>query len=532
MAEKYIRSNDDDLYSMIWSQFNMRISLIEPLYISDSSDSSRPMPPEVVKYFQRSQTHDTAPTPVMRIPSKYKSWVLDRCENMEVSKLLDSKDRVILRNLSKKPVSKIVEILHIDTCNSRELYKKAGFNSEEKARAQGLLKNEFRARCKSNGGILHTWNGDGGFAFFDSDRYFGKSVKPAKLFLKNLDNLNAQSSMAVGKNLTRCVRIAAHRGEICTSSDPSIDSAKAKFFDDFLKNEKKFAPLENQLFITTQLYEALPVKEKKNFHPFEDITADSLITTIYSLKSIEPVERLKPVKDIKQKPGKRDILQINEDKLVQPTPVEWDYLRNRIVNNHTNVAARNEITKGLIQLLNQGNKKKYPITSKDLREITLSALYNYLRITFDSILFRISYWSSIQEAGGNYLKLVAYRYPIEVKPSNPDRKLRIEDPYQLCHSFITSIPLATPDVEKARRAGQWIDFSDSQKQKKRDLRSALQIPVYYRDPDGEKFMQGVLCMDTNIPDTFWNEETALWKDDLVGYLVNISLSENLRKCGF
>jgi hypothetical protein len=41
-------------------------------------------------------------------------------------------------------------------------------------------------------------------------------------------------------------------------------------------------------------------------------------------------------------------------------------------------------------------------------------------------------------------------------------------------------------------------------------------------------MQGVLCLDTNKSDFFLSEETALWRDDLVAFLINIALSEKLR----
>jgi hypothetical protein len=73
-----------------------------------------------------------------------------------------------------------------------------------------------------------------------------------------------------------------------------------------------------------------------------------------------------------------------------------------------------------------------------------------------------------------------------------------------------------------------VDFDREQRAQRRDLASALQIPVYYWDESHAKVAVGVLSLDSDKPDMFLDEEVTLWQDDLVGFLVNIALAERLR----
>ena len=77
----------------------------------------------------------------------------------------------------------------------------------------------------------------------------------------------------------------------------------------------------------------------------------------------------------------------------------------------------------------------------------------------------------------------------------------------------------------------WFDFDKKQTLDRRSLSSALQLPVYCVRTDQTKDMKGVLCLDSDQPDTFLSAEVELWLDELVGFLVNLALAEKLRECG-
>lgn len=412
----------------------------------------------------------------------------------------------------------MVEILFIDTAGSRKLYQSAKLNSAEKAKAQGLLKEQFREACAKHGGEIRAWNGDGGFAFFSSriESEFGKSVEAAKDFLKSIPHLDAQTALAFDvPEFTRSVRITAHRGEIFISGDASIDSANPENFDDFIKGEKKFAPENDELFITSQLYSALSANIKRGFQFHEKVKFGSLSTDIHRLKKT-------PIKKT------HDIFKLG-DELSKITQAEWNYLKGQIVAHSRNVAARNEITKGLIRRVWQTKK----ISNEDILELTLDSLYAYLCLTFQKYKFRITYWRySKEKSGDEFLTIAGHRYPKGENISNPSRKVPINDQqFQVCRVFRIKEALATPSVVSARNTKPilWFDFYNGQANKKRHLASAMQIPVYHRNEANEKIMHGVLCLDSDKMDTFLQEEIPLWTEELIGYLANISLSESMHQ---
>jgi hypothetical protein len=423
------------------------------------------------------------------------------------------------RSIILKPGNRLIEILHIDTSESRKLYQNIPLNPEEKARVQHLLFSQFRKCCINNGGVLRHWAGDGGFAFFLSAESFGAAIDAGKEFLDNLSNLNAQTARALDqKKFFRSVRIKAHRGEIHITKNASLDSADPFCFDDFVKFEKQFAPETDELFITEELYKAIGLGKKKKFQEFKKIKAGSISTILYRMKT-EPVEKT------------HDIFKVG-DELNAITDKEWNYLRSQIVHHKMNVAARNEITKGLVNTVRQNENVKNPISSKDLLELTFDSLYSYLALAFEPLQFRISYWRHVTKSGKDYVAMVTHRYPPGFEPSIPNRQLLVDDKrYQVCSSFKKKQILVTPCVVAARRAKEWFDFASSQKRKNRGLSSSIQVPIYYRDENDDKIGQGVLCIDTNKSDIFLAEEIELWREELVGYLVNISLSEMLHHCG-
>lgn len=412
----------------------------------------------------------------------------------------------------------MIEILFIDTAGSRKLYQSAKLNSAEKAKAQGLLKEQFREACAKHDGEIRAWNGDGGFAFFSSriESEFGGAVEAAKDFLKSIPHLDAQTALAFDvPEFTRSVRITAHRGEIFIPGDASLDSANPENFDDFIKGEKKFAPENDELFITSQLYSALSANIKRGFQYHEKVKFGSLSTDIYRLKKT-------PIKKT------HDIFKLG-DELSKITQAEWNYLKGQIIAHSRNVAARNEITKGLIRRVWQTRK----ISNEDILELTLDSLHAYLCLTFQKYKFRITYWRYSKEKNGDeFLTIAGHRYPKEENISSPSRKVSIKDQqYQVCRAFRNKEALATPSVVSARNTKPklWFDFYNGQANKKRHLASAMQIPVYHRNEANEKIMHGVLCLDSDKMDTFLQEEIPLWTEELIGYLANISLSESMHQ---
>jgi formylglycine-generating enzyme required for sulfatase activity/energy-coupling factor transporter ATP-binding protein EcfA2 len=95
MAEKYIRFHSADL-EKIWNEFDIRIGINKPECKPNSPELPKPMPSEVENFFITYNPSADTPTPVLQIPKKYRNWIIDQCENMDVSKLVGSKDRVIL----------------------------------------------------------------------------------------------------------------------------------------------------------------------------------------------------------------------------------------------------------------------------------------------------------------------------------------------------------------------------------------------------------------------------------------------------
>lgn len=407
---------------------------------------------------------------------------------------------------------KCVEILHIDTVRSEELY--SDFSPRQKSDAQEFLLNSFVAACKKFKGNVRDWAGDGGFAFFNSSKQCGNSVLSAEYFLNQLVYINAQTAkMANVSNFKRNVRITVHRGEIHIRNNSGLDSADPKDFDAFLKNEKKFAPYPNNLFITKELYGKLDTSEKNKFEHFKDITVRLLKTSIYRLKKI-PREKVINV-----------LAKGNELKSIRQE--DWDYI-NKVIRMHKlNISARNTITRGLIENVHFGMKSnKRLITSSDLIELTLKALYHYLTVSTEEIQYRLSFWIP-DFKNKNNLKMYPFRFP-PIRGEKIDyRVVCLNDKvYKVCQAYNELRPIATPSVQAAYKEGSWAFFDGSQKREKRNMASALQLPVYSL-LGIEKVGKGVLSLDSNMPDTFLNEEIEDWQEDLVHYLVNLALSIEL-----
>jgi hypothetical protein len=413
-----------------------------------------------------------------------------------------------------------VEILHVDTAGSRALYK--GISPQEKAQAQKLLKGLFQEVCQQYKGMLSQWAGDGGFGLFLSCKEIGNSARAAEAFLKHLPVVNAQtaSALELGSPFLRSVRIKAHRGEVYLTRDPGLDSAAPKDFDDFLKNEKRFAPEEDEFFVTDEVHNVLPARQKRQFEFWCKVQAGSIRTSLYRMKRV-PVE------------CSEDIIG-HGDRLKEIKQSDWNYLRTQIFAHRANVAARNIITKGLIDAVRRRKqqRKGSAIRASDLLQLTLNALYNYLRVSYPKCRIRVSYWRPVTKRGRPHLQMVDFRYPKDEATDPRHRVLPLsQTEYKACQAFNMVEPVATASVPAARRAGQWKDIYDGQACQKRGLASALQLPVYCVRDEGSKEAKGLLSLDSDKPDMFLPEEINLWRDDMVGFLANLALAEELRECG-
>lgn len=257
--------------------------------------------------------------------------------------------------------------------------------------------------------------------------------------------------------------------------------------------------------------------EKKRFGNYATINAGSIHTDIYRLKAV-PVTHSK------------DIFNRGDD-INEISGADWEYLKRQIVSQKQIVAARNAITKGLIDRINDGKGRKRSLNSEDILDLTLTSLHDYLSVAYENHKIQVSYWRAFGKKGQERLKMVAHRYPKGIAPSKIGRIVSVEDTrWKVCQVFREKAPIAVSSVATERRSGKWHDFCGLQRKRKRGLESAFQIPIYFRSGD-VKNMQGVLCVDANLPDTFLVEEVDLWRDDLVGFLVNISLSERMRIFG-
>lgn len=412
-----------------------------------------------------------------------------------------------------------VEILQIDTAGSRDLHQ--GLNAFEKKNAENLLKNFFLSVCNLKGKVLHKkWNGDGGFVMFASgkEKEVGASVRAAHQILKDLSLLNAQTARAMNRaSFSRSIRLSGHRGELLVGADPDIDSGEPKEFDEFLKFEKRFAPEVNEFFISHELYRILPQDRKETFELYtKTVVAGSLRTRLYRLKRI-------PAKH------STNILE-HGDQVSEISQPEWNYLKNIIKAHFLNVAARNQITKGLIlHLERKPRRKTAPIPHTLIFDLTLDAMVSFLRQAFGNHRIRVSFWRPASRRGKRFLKMVAFRYP-RGQTTNPKKRIvPVEDcRYKVCEAFTKKEWIVTPSVIGARLDGKWLDFDGGQSSKTRGLASAMQIPVYCESGDGSKEIKGVLCLDADQPDVFLREEIPLWRDELVGFLANIALSEKLK----
>jgi hypothetical protein len=148
------------------------------------------------------------------------------------------------------------EILHVDTVSSQDFFKKLRASPADKKECQGLLLAMFSNCCKQFGGtVSKNWLGDGGHAFFPVTTRAGNSIDAARAFIAGIPILAQQTATILDSGVKadearRRFRIKAHFGNIYAHDDPYVASAHPHHLDAFLKNEKEFAPIPDELFIT------------------------------------------------------------------------------------------------------------------------------------------------------------------------------------------------------------------------------------------------------------------------------------------
>jgi hypothetical protein len=412
-----------------------------------------------------------------------------------------------------------VEILHIDTQGSQAFFKKLDVNPSEKCDCQTLLLNLFSECCQQFGGLVApNWAGDGGHAFFPARVRSGDSVQAAKAFISKQQVLTQQTATTLGRRMApdemrRQFRIKAHFGLVYLGgTDAKTDSGDPSEFDSFLKHERELAPFPGELFITDQLRKQLGGPEKELFEQFKaPETYGSLLTALYRMKS-DPKYHARNLLEGGLAP--KDI-----------TDSEWRYLRSHILSQKLNVVARNSITTGLIQGTAAGER----IDVNLLTNLTLSALYNYLRRVYPYYNFRAAIWHPVKT--GSQIELEK----TFAHPSSATIRRRVnhtDTQYQVVRTFRTAVPAVTQCVNESRLKNDWTDFDASQADPARGLQSAIQMPIYrVKNQIGdhlEKDTLAVLSVDTDKPDFFLKEELDLWIEDFVGFLANLALAEQLR----
>ena len=82
--------------------------------------------------------------------------------------------------------------------------------------------------------------------------------------------LAQQTATTLGRRIEpdaarRKFRIKAHFGLVRITSDAKFDAASPTVLDAFLKHERYFAPVPDELFITEQLLDQLGSAEKSRF---------------------------------------------------------------------------------------------------------------------------------------------------------------------------------------------------------------------------------------------------------------------------
>ena len=282
-------------------------------------------------------------------------------------------------------------------------------------------------------------------------------------------------------------------------------SGRAQHFDDFLKLEKEFAPISNQLFITKLLWDQLGAAEKKLFVEHRNEREYGAIrTALYRMRASTT----------------HDPIRIVQGHLTNLTEGEWHYLREHLRAKTLNVAARNEITVGLIE---EAAVTGGSLTRTTMTNLTLSALHHYLTLVYPDQQFRVALWRPNAES----TDLIRAQW--QPPESFATRSVRLDDPrYQVVRAFHSFSPLVTACLDEARLRGQWQLF-DTPAANLIPVQSSIQMPIFRSKPNQMgKEAKAVLSVDCDKPDFFMPDAIGTWSNELIGFLANLSLAEHLR----
>jgi hypothetical protein len=415
-----------------------------------------------------------------------------------------------------------VEILSIDTEQSRAFFEAVGANPSEKCECQSLLGAAFRECCEKYGGVVASnWQGDGGRAYFRVADGSGNSVLAAREFLSKLPALTQQTSTALAEDeqkARRRFRLAAHFGNVYLTSEGSFDAGRAADFDNFLRNEREFAPVPDQLFVTAELYRMLSGAMRREFNKYRDIDVMGATVSLYRMRP----DSIKPV--IVARAGTP----------TQLSDGEWRHLAERIINQKISNAAQNGIAMEMTNALAAKSKPDLSVLA-GLTDATLTALYNYLAVAYEPYKFHVTLWRPMIDGDGErFLEKVSAVGAVKTSASRRIKQTDIK--YQAVRVFKFKEPEITDCVSEAREAGAWHDFDHGQKNVARGLNSAIQLPIFRpRNKVGghvDKEALGVLSVDCDQPDFFRVELLANWIDEFVGYLAMLALGEQIQRAVF
>lgn len=412
-----------------------------------------------------------------------------------------------------------VEILHIDTAGSREFFARCEADNAEKSLCQGLIKDLFVLCVTEAGGELGVWAGDGGCAFFRIDSGSGNCIAAAEAFLARLPQLAHQTHTTLGRRISlqdarRAFRIKAHLGIVHFGDGGAATAAgRSDQFDDFLKFERKWAITTNEFYVTGHLYKELNGSQRALFdHVRGEEQHGSLNSALYHL------HRRAELHDTEKR-----FLKEGFDHR-EMTAAEWEYILKQLLSYRVNVAARNSITKGLIESAAQHT----PLSRDTFVGLTLEALHQYLKIERDPADFELALWRPVGTPA-NSLKISAV-YPRV--STLPNREVPLDDlRYKAARAFKTLTPVVVPSVDAARMKGEWVEFDVANGRPRSLMQSTMQIPIYRKVYLGEdvfeKQPRAVLSINSDRPNLFMQHEAQNWVEDLVGFLANLALGEHL-----
>lgn len=342
------------------------------------------------------------------------------------------------------------EILHIDGHRSGDFFVKVRANDFQKQHCLIIVQDLFAQCCAQYGGVVRSKMGDGAYAVFEATEYCGNAIKAAAYLIAQLPVLVEQTQKILGGvplEVGRHFRIAAHYGLVTLALDSGSDTGE---IDRFLKHERDVCTDVDCLFITDELWRQLDTTSKRLFakrHPRPNCRR--LGTTVHRMigdsaavaappeqaRADVPPAGIAPV-EIAHRPENLD-------------EKDWNYLEARFEALTRAAQARNAVTAGVTAVVAAGRQVK----AAELRELTLNAIYNYLRALHTTVSFRLVLW----RADGNGLRVKSV-YPPEL--ALPRQTVPFQPGFRAGEVYKTCKADPIEDMEADRAAGKLIDIPE------------------------------------------------------------------------